>query len=481
MLGLFPFVGAPGTELGASPRPSLRTEVLLSIQSRLVLSITLVLLFSLLVGSALTYEHVLDKIRTEMQAALAVGAHAAANAVDDLDEAIDPARRLRLVVDDFVGDRHLRATLRGADGRMLAQSRLVPPEDPAPDWFYRLVAAAPPLRADLALPATFRSVGAVTLETDAHNEVAEAWSDLRLTLTIMAIFFSAVLALVFWTIGSALRPLRDVCNALSGVGAGDYGRRIEAMPYREFEPLRRGFNGMAERLEEMSAQNRVLHEQILSLQEEERAELARDLHDDVAPFLFAVDADATMIRQFLKTGASEEVGARADAISDAVRHMQKHLRNVLRRLAPGALLDLGLAGAVDNLAAFWKARRPDLCFRMDVTDDPIGPPLDAIVFRVVQESLSNAVRHGRPTAVDVRIKNAEGCILITVEDDGAGFPAGSPTHGFGLAGMKERVRSVGGVVTIRNRPGRRGVTVEAEIPLPSKDSTIEHGKASVLT
>ncbi|VFU08523.1 Histidine kinase (fragment) [Methylocella tundrae] len=257
----------------------------MSIQSRLVLSMTLVLLLSLLVGSALTYEHVLDKIRTEMQAALSVGVHTAGNAVDDREEAIDPAKRLRLVVDDFTGDRHLRATLRASDGRILAQSKLLRPEDPAPDWFYRLVAAAPPLQADLDLPAAFRSVGTVALESDAHNEVAEAWSDLRLLLTIMVVFFSMVLGLVFWTIRGALQPLRVVCSALLGIGEGDYKTRIRPMPYRELEPLRHGFNGMAARLEEMSAQNRVLHEQILSLQEEERAELARDLHDEVAPFL----------------------------------------------------------------------------------------------------------------------------------------------------------------------------------------------------
>ena len=109
MLGLFPLIGAPGASRGAPPpRPSLKAGVLVSIQSRLVLSITLVLFFSLMVGSALTYKHVLDKIRTEMQAALAVGAHTAGNAVDDREEAIDPATRLRLVVDDFVGDRHLQ-------------------------------------------------------------------------------------------------------------------------------------------------------------------------------------------------------------------------------------------------------------------------------------------------------------------------------------------------------------------------------------
>ncbi len=321
----------------------------------------------------------------------------------------------------------------------------------------------------------------MTLEADPHNEIADAWSDLRLTLTIMAVFFGMVLALVFWTIRSALRPLRDVCDAFSGIGAGDYATRIAPMLYKELEPLRYGFNSMAARLEEMGAQNRALHEQVLSLQEEERAELARDLHDDVAPFLFAVGADAAMIRQFLQTGASDKVSARAEAISDAVRHMQKHLRNILRRLAPGALLDLGLTGAIDNLIAFWKVRKPDVSFSMNVAKVPIDPPIDAVVFRVVQESFSNAIRHGAPTAIDVCITVTGWQASIIIEDDGTGFPEDRAPNGFGLAGMKERVQSVGGIVSVRNRSPQRGVVVEAILPLPSKPSLAAPCKMSVLT
>jgi two-component system sensor histidine kinase UhpB len=161
--------------------------------------------------------------------------------------------------------------------------------------------------------------------------------------------------------------------------------------------------------------------------------------------------------------------------------MQKHLRNILRRLAPGALLDLGLAGAIENLISFWKARRPEVRFGVEVTEDPIDPPLDAIAFRVIQESLSNAIRHGRPTAVYVRVVMAEWRVLISVEDDGAGFPEGHATNGFGLAGMRERVRSVGGAVSVRNRPSHRGVIVEAELPRLSKERSIECGEAGALT
>lgn len=436
----------------------------MSIQRRLATSITLVLLFSLAVGFGLTYGHVLSKVRTEMQAALTVGAYSAPMNAIDKDAARDPARTLRRVVADFDGDRHLKAILEAPDGTVLARSRLLVPDEAAPSWFYRLVVSRPASKV-LPLPEPFASAGSLTLETDPHNEVAEAWSDVRLTLTIMAFFFAMVLALDFATIKAALAPIRDVRDALLRIGAGDYGTRIEPKVSRELAPLRDGFNLMAQRLEEMSAQNHALNQQILNLQEEERAELARDLHDDVAPFLFAVGADAAMIRQYLAKGAPDEVGPRAEAIAEAVKHMQRHLKDVLRRLAPGALLDLGLPGAIDNLVGFWKARRPFIAFSVDVGGDPLDPPLDAVAFRVVQESFSNAIRHGAPSAIDVIIDVDEDHATIVVEDDGIGFPAGPPPLGFGLAGMRERVRSVGGSIDVRNRASGRGVIVEAALPL----------------
>ena len=445
----------------------------MSIQRRLALSITLVLLLSLALGAALTYWHVVAKVRTEMQAALAVGAQTAAKAVDGRDGTDAPARRLRRLVADFDGDRHIMAVLTTSDGRVLAQSTLLQPDQPAPAWFYAMV-AGPATRADLALAEPFKAVGALKLEADPHNEVAEAWSDVLLTTAIMALFFSLVLALVFWTIRGALRPLRDVVTALSRIGEGDYATRLSPAMYRELQPLRDGFDAMAARLATMRAQNRDLHEQILNLQEEERAELARDLHDDVAPFLFSVGADAAMIRQYLLANRIEDVAPRAEAIADSVRHMQKHLKGVLRRLAPETLIDLGLAGAIDNLVAFWRIRRPTLTFTLDLTDEPVEPPLDAVAFRVVQESLSNAVRHGDPTAIDVRVLASETMLTIRVEDDGSGFSQEPPPRGFALASMQERVKAVGGRLSIRDRSGGRGAIIEAELPIRSDHDDMMH-------
>jgi two-component system sensor histidine kinase UhpB len=435
----------------------------MSIQRRLALAITLVLALSLILGSALTYWHVVAKVRTEMRAALAVGARTAAKALDSHD-GMDPARGPREIVAAFDGDRHLTAILSSPESRVLARSTPQPPDEPAPAWFFALV-AGPEIVADIPLGPTFATVGALLLRADPHNEVAEAWSDLLLTMAIMAVFFSLVLGLAFWTIRVALRPLRDLRVALSRIGAGDYATRMNPDVYRELEPLRAGFDAMAERLAAMRAQNLALHQQIIDLQEEERAELARDLHDDVAPFLFSVGADAAMIRRYLGVGAIEEVGPRAEAIAESTRHMQKHLKGVLRRLAPETLIDLGLAGAIDDLVAFWKQRCPNVTFTLEITDDPVDPPLDAVCFRVVQESLSNAIRHGDPAAVSVRVEGRAAAIDVRVEDDGSGIVEGRTPSGFGLSGMRERVKAVGGRLSIHEGPGGRGVTVEATLPI----------------
>ena len=424
----------------------------------------MVLVVSLIVGFGLTYGHVLTKVRTEVQAALAVGAYSALNAIDVKDGAADPDKKLRSVVHDFDGDRHVRAELIAPDGHLLAQSRLQTPEDSAPAWFYRIAVSGMPTKV-LALPDTYARTGTLILHADPHNEVAEAWSDVTLTLNIMAVFFSMVLALAFLTIRAALAPLRDVCDALLRIGSGDLSARVEPNVSRELMPLRDGFNAMAGRLVEMDRQNRALNEQIINLQEEERAELARDLHDDVAPFVFAVGADAAMIRQYLAKGVSAEIGPRAEAIAEAVRHMQRHLKDVLGRLAPGALLDLGLSGAVENLIAFWKTRRPLIAFSHNADGEPLDPPLDAVAFRVVQECVSNAIRHGDPSAIDIAILVDDDAATIVVTDDGAGFSGGTTRFGFGLTGMNERVRSVGGTLSVRNRESTRGVVIRAVLPL----------------
>jgi two-component system, NarL family, sensor histidine kinase UhpB len=436
----------------------------LSLRNRLLFSIFITLLLSLVAGAAFTYWHALAKIETEMQAAIAVGGRFAHNAVDDAEEPGNPQRRLNLLVADFDGDRHLRALLI-VDGKVAKASKLAKPENPAPAWFFNLL-AGPPKVLNVELPPAFDNYGSVLLETDANNEVAEVWSDVGLTLSVLTIFCALVLTFVYWILSSAIRPLQDLTAAFARVGERDYRERVSERGPLELVHLYHGFNQMVERLQSTEQQNERLQEQLATVQDEERADLARNLHDEIGPLLFAADVDAVAIEQLARGGKHEKIPERVGIIREAISQMQRHVRDILGRLRPAVLLDVGLAHAIDNLVSFWRAHRPSLTFRVDVPEEGFGEALDATVYRIVQESVSNAVRHGNASTIEIAVKNEQGEFVgIRVLDDGGGFKASGRVGGVGIIGMQERVAGLGGVLEVKNRPDGRGVLVSARIPL----------------
>lgn len=435
----------------------------MSLRNRLLFSIFITLLLSLVAGGAFTYWHAVKKIETEMTAAIAVGGRIAHNAVDDVEEAVDPPRRLELLVADFHGDRHLRASL-VVGGKVIKASDLARPESPAPEWFYGLL-AGPPNVLHVQLPPVFDGFGSVVLQTDAANEVAEVWGDVGLTLSVLTIFCMLVLTFVYWTLSSAIRPLQDLTSAFARVGERDYRERVSERGPLELVRLYQGFNQMVEQLQRTEQQNKRLQEQLVTVQDEERADLARNLHDEIGPLLFAADVDAVAISQLAQKGDHEQIPERVGIIRDAIGHMQRHVRDILGRLRPAVLLDVGLAHAIDNLVSFWRAHRPSLNFRLDLPDDSLGELLDGTVYRIVQESLSNAVRHGSPSNIEIAVEeHSDGSIGIRIADDGGGLKSNGRPGGLGIIGMQERVAALGGNLEVKNRADGRGVVVSARIP-----------------
>jgi two-component system sensor histidine kinase UhpB len=229
-----------------------------------------------------------------------------------------------------------------------------------------------------------------------------------------------------------------------------------------------GFNQMVERLALSEAQNKRLQQQLTSVQDEERADLARDLHDEIGPLLFAADVDAVAIEQLAKVGEYDDIPHRVGIIREAIGRMQRHVRDILGRLRSAMLLDVGLAHAIDNLVAFWRSHRPKLNFRVDVPEESFGELIDGTIYRIVQESLSNAIRHGSPSLITIEVTaNSDRSISIRVTDDGSGLKNSGRTGGFGIVGMQERVATLGGSLDIANRRDGAGVIVSARLPAPS--------------
>jgi two-component system sensor histidine kinase UhpB len=428
--------------------------------------ICVVLLGSLIVGAGLTYRNAVDQVRVEMEAAMIVGERRLRDALDDVDGAPDASRRAEQIIANFDGDRHLRASLVDGDGKILVSSRPYPPDTSTPEWLHRLL-EGPRESVKVALPQALKSNAAIELETDSRNEVVEEWRAAGVTLTVMAVFGTLVLLLMAWTLAWGLRPLRELSVAFSRLGDGDYRPLVAETGPRELARLCQGFNDMVSRLAEERTRNEMLQAQLTAVQEEERADLARDLHDEVGPLLFAVSVDATMIKQFAKEGDADLVAARAHAIGESVGEMQRLVKSILGQLRPGVLLDLGLASALDSLVKFWRQRHPDIAFQLSCVEEGFGASVDAVVYRVVQEAVSNAVRHGQPRTVGIDVaRDDDGRIVVSVRDNGSGLGGKRHEFGFGLTGMRERVMALGGILTVFSGTGG-GLVVQARLPVES--------------
>ena len=441
----------------------------MSLRLRLIRTVALVLLAILALGASLTYWHAQHKIELELSSGVGVAESTARLAVDDAARASDPREGLRRVVHAFDGNRHVRAALLDPEGREIDTSQVLAPDEEAPEWLFGIL-TQPVKIVRIPLPGSLTKYGMVLLESDQRSETAEVWGDMQLSLTTLTSFCALVLVLIYWTLGRALQPFAALSHGFERVGKGDYTARVPETGAVELAALCANFNVMAGALGRSEERNFRLNEQLTTVQEEERTELARDLHDEVSPLLFSIDVDARAIRK--SADETSPAVVHSDAILDAVGQIKSQVKSILGRLRPAVLLDLGLSNAIENLVAYWQARRPQINFVLDLPEESWGTPLDATIHGVVREALSNAMQHSEPSQLEISVAATDnGMIVVRIADDGGGLSKPSGEEGsFGLLHMRERIVAKGGRFVVENRSDGRGVTVTAELPLPKSSS-----------
>lgn len=437
----------------------------MSLKFRVLGAIAALLVLSLVAGAALLSVHAHALVDLEIRTAF----NGAAQSVrDTLRSDVQHTVTLREVVSSFQGQRHVRAALVNENGKVIVQSQIGTLPNPAPAWFARLM-TPPPLttRIPIALPG-FPCV--VVLTSDAQSELSEVWGHVWDAFVIMLLFCASTMAVVSLAVGAASRFLDRFQSGLQAISDSRYETRLDESGPPEFARLAQGFNRMASQLTAFSRVNRQLYAQLQNAQEEERAEIARDLHDEVGPYLFALQVDAKAVGRI----DAPEASRLSASVREAVMHIQSHVRNILRQLRPVTQLEFGLEAAVGDLTGFWTRRNPEIRFERNIRlHAALERRHEEAAYRIVQEAVSNAVRHGNPGLVRVDIQSGAGQLTVTVQDDGGGAKKGAE-DGFslvpislgqaGIAGMRERVLALKGSLDIEDIPGR-GVRLCAVLPL----------------
>jgi two-component system, NarL family, sensor histidine kinase UhpB len=272
----------------------------------------------------------------------------------------------------------------------------------------------------------------------------------------------AVLATVLGN-GLVLRrrfaPLEQLIAAMESV---DFSARRTAVPVpkgevQEVARLRQAYERMLERVEMERARTASA---VLQAQESERARVARDLHDEANQALTGV------LLRLQATAEQAPPALRAELLETqqlATRAMEELLR-LARELRPAALDDLGLEPALRTLVTEF-GRRAGL--HAELSADPtaleaLDEDAQLVVYRVVQEGLSNVARHAGASRVYVSAVREDGAVVVRVDDDGRGFDERTVPPGLGLTGMRERAVLAGGAVRVRSVPGE-GTLVELRL------------------
>jgi signal transduction histidine kinase len=285
-------------------------------------------------------------------------------------------------------------------------------------------------------------------------------------VSILALALGLSLLVNLVLVHVALRPLSDLEATAARVSGGDLEARVPTSILADRDMARVGatLNALLDRLTEDRERVRRLAAQVISAQDEERARVARELHDSTAQMLAAL---MLQLGVAAKESTSPALDDRIAMLRDMAAEALEEVRTLSHTIHPRVLDDLGLAAALE-----WISRQTREQESLDVEvfaeDGPAIPKLPAsVLYRVAQESLRNAVRHARARRVELWLRRGPGTATLEVVDDGRGFDvrrAEERRPGMGLFSMRERVGLVNGTLALVSAPGR-GTRVVATVPL----------------
>ncbi|HEY1888039.1 MAG TPA: histidine kinase [Roseiarcus sp.] len=379
---------------------------------------------------------------------------------------------------------HLRHVRAGIGDPSLASSILseANKESEAPRWF-RALAGAPAETA--VIPVTLKNGGteSIVLVADPADEIDEVWGEARENALEGGLLALVAMGVTSLLIGRAVKPLGVAGATLAKLEAGDYSARAERDGPPEIRNLNAKINSLADTLEGLNRANDALMERVFEAHDEERQLIAHELHDEFGPHLFALRASAAVLAKTV--GDQPAARAAASAIEAQVGELQGQNRRILADLRPAALQELGLAEALEALVAHWRRAEPKMALTLEVDPrvETLSERAGLMAYRFVQEAMTNAFRHAGATRIEASLKfeaavetpglrdPALAGLVIRVADDGRGLQ-GEAEPGMGLVGMRDRVRLMGGSVSIES-PRAGGVVLEARFatarPAPEQE------------
>ena len=438
-------------------------RISLTLEQRLKLSIAIILLVIVGLACVWSVRDAKEDVRQEAEASL----HLALTLIDAAHLSGHPEPS---VVHAWINEirglapiRHLHITASASD-----ESAPLSGEDEGafhasgvPFWFERAVLAVP-IRVTRDLSLGDGSKLKITIESRADDEIREAWIQTRGFMILLAVFAVSVYFSVHLIAGRALRPVNRIIQGLHQIEKGNYETSLQKTELPELQRIVEGINHLALTLTDVRNENRALTRHSLNIQEEERQTLAQEMHDEVGQNLTAIKMMSGLI-----TESPEKREQAANEIQRVCDRLFEVVRSIIHRLRPMVLEDLGLKAALDDLVDHWRLIDPAIHISIHCHESigRLNGDSALEIYRIVQEALTNIVRHSGGNRAEVRIQPTDPChLLLRVTDNGKGLNLDMTRRGFGLLGMRERVASLEGDFDLISREGQ-GLEIRIVLPI----------------
>jgi two-component system sensor histidine kinase UhpB len=451
----------------------------LSLRARLNTLLALILLLGLAINVTRLVIEAGPRVQAEDQSVIRLAREFIETLVVSLNETPDPDARLTKVIQDLNRLRHVSIT-RGQDAAEVKPSVTADLDDDdtelssVPAWFVALVH---PEKTAVTVPITIHGKpGSLVITSHPDDEMNEIWDGIVTQLLVGSAIAITLFLVTMVVVSRALAPIQSLSEAMTKIEAGAYDTRVRPGGSPELAAICAKLNHLAATLGEAVEEKRQLAERAVSLQDAERKEIARELHDEFGPYLFALRAHGSSLMRIADARELNRDALRkhGGVLLEQINALQQFNRRVLERLRPVGLAELGLAEAIGALLRLWSTSHPEVVIETAISDElgETGETAELTIYRVIQEALTNVFRHAGATRVEIVVEPAPSgrsgtalpesqASIVSVRDNGAGLPA-DHKQGFGLIGMRERVLALGGTMTVAST--NQGVTVEAVVP-----------------
>src|SRR5712672_1485327 len=385
----------------------------LSLRARLNMLLALILALGLAINIARLVLEAAPRVQAEDQSVIRLAREFLETLVAGLNETPDPAARLDQIVQDLNRLRHVSITRQddAVETRPLTTDRANEDREPysLPAWFVALVH---PEKTAVNVPISINGkAGSLVITSHPNYEMTEIWDGIVTQLQVGSAIAVALFLFTMMVVSRALAPIQALSEAMTKIESGGYDTRVKPDGPPELAAICAKLNHLAATLGDAVDDKRRLEERVVSLQDVERKEIARELHDEFGPYLFALRAHASALTRIAdgKAPNADATRKHGSAILEQVNALQQFNRRVLEKLRPVGLTELGLREALGALLRLWGEAHPEIVIETAISPSlgDNGETADLTIYRTIQEALTNVFRHAGATTVNVTVERTE--------------------------------------------------------------------------